>query len=154
MATFRYNALTAAGRLMKGTIEAGPNAVFAFKKEGYRKSDISLEDLGRSLGWPGFQKIMFKFMKFGLTEYYRSYNKAAFTRNLQRLIPEIRMDDLEPGDTGVRALACKRNGELLDDFAFAENEWAINVLNAPSPAATAGLSIGEIVADKALARLD
>jgi len=140
-------------RMMKGTIEAGPNAVFAFKKEGYKKSDISLGDLGRSLGWPGFQKVMFKFMKFGLAEYYRSYNITAFTRALQRLIPEIQKEDLEPGDAGVRALACGRNGELLDDFVFAENEWSINVLNAPSPAATAALSIGETVAEKALARL-
>jgi hypothetical protein len=141
-------------RMMKGTKEAGPSAVFAFKKEGYKKSDISFEDLGRSLAWPGFQKIMFKFMKFGIAEYHRSFNKNAFTKALQRLIPEIRKEDLEKGDAGVRALACGRNGELLDDFVFAENEWAINVLNAPSPAATAGLSIGEIVADKALARLD
>jgi L-2-hydroxyglutarate oxidase len=141
-------------RMMKGTKEAGPSAVFAFKKEGYRKSDISFGDLGRSLAWPGFQKIMFKFMKFGIAEYHRSFNKNAFTRALQRLIPEIRKEDLEPGDAGVRALACGRNGELLDDFVFAENDWAINVLNAPSPAATAGLAIGEIVAGKALARLD
>jgi (S)-2-hydroxyglutarate dehydrogenase len=141
-------------RMMKGTKEAGPSAVFAFKREGYKKSDISLGDLGRAFAWPGFQKIMFKFMKFGLAEYYRSYNKAAYTKALQRLIPEIQKEDLERGDSGVRALALGRDGELLDDFVFAENEWAINVLNAPSPAATAGLSIGEIVADKALARLD
>ena len=141
-------------RMMKGTREAGPSAVFAFMKEGYKKSDISLGDLGKAIAWPGFQKIMFRFMKFGIAEYYRSYNKAAFTRSLQRLIPEIRKEDLEPGDAGVRALACSRKGELLDDFVFGENEWAINVLNAPSPAATAGLSIGEIVAGKALARLN
>ncbi len=141
-------------RMIKGTVEAGPNAVFAFKKEGYRKSDISLADLGRSLGWPGFQKVMFRFMKFGLSEFYRSYNLPAFTRALQRLIPEIRKDDLEPGAAGVRALACSRDGELLDDFVFAENRWAINVLNAPSPAATAALSIGDSIAEKALARFD
>ncbi len=139
-------------RMMKGVVEAGPNAVFAFKKEGYKKSDISFQDLGKALGFPGFQKVMFKFMKFGLAEYYRSYNKAAFTRALQKLIPEIRMDDLLPGEAGVRALAVSRNGEILDDFVFAENEWAVNVLNAPSPAATACLSIGDTVAEKALAR--
>ena len=141
-------------RMLKGTIEAGPNAVFAFKKEGYKKSDISMKDLARSLGWPGFQKVMLRFMKSGIAEYYRSYNKTAFTRALQRLIPEIRKEDLEPGDAGVRALACGRNGELLDDFVFAENEWSINVLNAPSPAATAALSIGETVAEKSLARMN
>ncbi len=139
-------------RMIKGAVEAGPNAVFAFKKEGYKKSDISFQDLGKALGFPGFQKVMFRFMKFGLAEYYRSYNKAAFTRALQRLIPEIRTEDLLPGDAGVRALAVSRAGEILDDFVFAENEWAVNVLNAPSPAATACLSIGDTVAEKALAR--
>ena len=91
-------------------------------------------------------------MGFGIGEYYRSMNKAAFTRGLQKLIPEIRKEDLIPGDAGVRALAVGRNGELLDDFVFAENEWAVNVLNAPSPAATACLSIGDTVAEKALVR--
>ncbi len=139
-------------RMIKGIVEAGPNAVFAFKKEGYKKSDISFRDLGKALGFPGFQKVMFKFMRFGLAEYYRSFNKAAFTRALQKLIPEIQAEDLQPGDAGVRALAVGRNGEILDDFVFAENDWAVNVLNAPSPAATACLSIGDSVADKALAR--
>jgi len=141
-------------RMIKGVVEAGPNAVFAFAKEGYRKSDISFHDLGRALGFVGFQKVMFKFMKFGIAEYYRSYNKTAFTKALQRLIPEIQKEDLLPGEAGVRALAVGRNGELIDDFVFAENEWAINVLNAPSPAATACLSIGESVAEKALKRFD
>lgn len=139
-------------RMIKGVVEAGPNAVFAFKKEGYKKSDISFRDLGKALSFGGFQKAMFKFMKFGLGEYYRSYNKAAFTKGLQKLIPEIQKEDLLPGDAGVRALAIGRNGELIDDFVFVENEWAVNVLNAPSPAATACLSIGESVAEKALAR--
>lgn len=139
-------------RMIKGVVEAGPNAVFAFKKEGYKKSDISFHDLGRALGFGGFQKAMLKYIGFGIGEYYRSYNKAAFTKGLQKLIPEITKDDLVPGDAGVRALAVGRNGEILDDFVFAENEWAVNVLNAPSPAATACLSIGESVAKKALAR--
>ncbi|MFC2081324.1 L-2-hydroxyglutarate oxidase [Bacteroidota bacterium] len=139
-------------RMMKGVVEAGPNAVFAFKKEGYRKSDFSFRDLGKSLGFVGFQKIMFKFMKFGMAEYYRSYNKTAFTKALQKLIPEIQKEDIFPGDAGVRALAVTRKGEIIDDFVFAENEWAVNVLNAPSPAATACLSIGDTVAEKALAR--
>jgi len=139
-------------RMIKGSVEAGPNAVWAFKKEGYKMSDVSLRDIGKALGFPGFQKAMFKFMGFGIGEYYRSLNKAAFTRGLQKLVPEIRKEDLVPGDVGVRALAIGRNGELLDDFVFAENEWAVNVLNAPSPAATACLSIGESVAEKALAR--
>jgi L-2-hydroxyglutarate oxidase len=141
-------------RMMKGGVEAGPNSVWAFKKEGYRMSDVSLKDIGRSLAFPGFQKAMLKFMDFGIGEYYRSMNKAAFTKGLQKLIPDVRKEDLSPGDAGVRALAVGRNGELLDDFVFAENEWAINVLNAPSPAATACLSIGESVAEKALKRFD
>jgi len=139
-------------RMIKGAVEAGPNAVWAFKKEGYKMSDVSLRDIGKALAFPGFQKAMFKFMGFGIGEYYRSMNKAAFTRGLQKLVPEIRKEDLVPGDVGVRALAIGRNGELLDDFVFAENEWAVNVLNAPSPAATACLSIGESIAEKALAR--
>lgn len=139
-------------RMMKGTVEAGPNAVFAFKKEGYKRTDVSFQDLGKSLGFAGFQKVMFRHMKFGLAEYYRSYNKSAFTRALQKLIPEIRKEDLLPGDAGVRALAVSREGEILDDFVITENEWAVNVLNAPSPAATACLSIGDSVAEKALAR--
>jgi L-2-hydroxyglutarate oxidase len=139
-------------RMIKGVVEAGPNAVWAFKKEGYKMSDVSLRDIGKALGFVGFRKAMFKFMGFGIGEYYRSLNKAAFTKGLQKLIPEIRKEDLVPGETGVRALAVGQNGELLDDFVFAENEWAVNVLNAPSPAATACLSIGDSVAEKALAR--
>ena len=139
-------------RMARGGVEAGPNSVWAFKKEGYKMSDVSLRDIGKSLSFPGFQKAMLKFMSFGIGEYYRSMNKAAFTKGLQKLIPEIRKEDLIPGDAGVRALAVGRNGELLDDFVFAENEWAVNVLNAPSPAATACLSIGDTVAEKALAR--
>lgn len=139
-------------RMAKGGVEAGPNSVWAFAKEGYTMSDISFRDIGRSLAFRGFQKAMLRFMGFGIGEYYRSMNKAAFTRGLQKLIPEIRKEDLIPGDAGVRALAVGSNGELLDDFVFAENDWAVNVLNAPSPAATACLSIGDSVADKALAR--
>lgn len=141
-------------RMMNGGVEAGPNSVWAFKKEGYRMSDVSLRDMRKSLAFPGFQKAMLKFMGFGIGEYYRSMNKAAFTKGLQKLIPDIRKEDLLPGDAGVRALAVGRNGELLDDFVIAENEWAINVLNAPSPAATACLSIGESVAEKAMKRFD
>jgi len=141
-------------RMMKGGVEAGPNSVWAFKKEGYKMSDISLRDMGKSLAFPGFQKAMLKFMGFGIGEYYRSMNKTAFAKGLQKLIPDIRKEDLVPGDAGVRALAVGRNGEILDDFVFAENEWAINVLNAPSPAATACLSIGESVAEKALKRFN
>jgi L-2-hydroxyglutarate oxidase len=140
-------------RMIHGGVEAGPNAVFAFKKEGYKKSDISMRDLGRSLSWKGYLKVMMKYWQMGLGEYYRSYNKNAFTRALQRLLPEIRKEDLIPGGSGVRAQACDRIGNLADDFILVENEHIINVLNAPSPAATAALSIGQTIAEKALERL-
>ena len=139
-------------RMINGGVEAGPNAVFAFKREGYKKTDISFSDLWDSLTWPGFQKVMFKYTKMGLGEYYRSYNKTAFTKALQRLLPEITKDDLIPGGAGIRAQACDRHGKLIDDFVFAETGNAINVLNAPSPAATASLSIGESIARKVVAR--
>lgn len=139
-------------RMKKGGVEAGPNAVFAFKREGYKKTDFSFSDMWDSLSWPGFQKVMFKYTSMGIGEYYRSFNKAAFTKALQRLIPEITQDDLVPGGAGIRAQACDRNGKLIDDFFFAETDRAINVLNAPSPAATASLSIGETIAKKVVAR--
>jgi len=140
-------------RMIHGGVEAGPNAVFAFKKEGYKKSDLSFGDLGRSLSWKGYLKVMLKYWKMGLGEYYRSYNKNAFTRALQKLLPEIRKEDLIPGGSGVRAQACDRKGNLADDFLLVENEHIINVLNAPSPAATASLSIGQTLAEKVLERL-
>ena len=138
--------------MMKGGVEAGPNAVFAFKREGYHKSDISLSDLYESLSWHGFRKIMMKYTRMGLGEYHRSYSKPAFTLALQRLIPEIRKEDLVQGGAGVRAQAVDNKGNMIDDFLFSETEKVINVLNAPSPAATASLSIGESIAGKALER--
>lgn len=133
-------------RRIGGGIEAGPNAVFAFRKEGYKKSDISMSELFGSLAWPGFQKVMWKYWKVGIGEYYRSYNKVAFTKALQRLLPTIERSDLLPGGAGVRAQACTKEGKLIDDFLIYENQNVINVLNAPSPAATASLAIGESIA--------
>jgi (S)-2-hydroxyglutarate dehydrogenase len=139
-------------RMIKGGVEAGPNAVFAFKREGYKKTDFSLKDVWESITWRGFQKVMFKYTSVGIGEFYRSYNKQAFTKALQRLIPEIKKDDLIPGGAGIRAQACDRNGKLIDDFLFAESDKVINVLNAPSPAATASLSIGKYIAEKIIKR--
>jgi (S)-2-hydroxyglutarate dehydrogenase len=141
-------------RMIKGEggVEAGPNAVFAFKREGYKKTDISPKDIWESITWRGFQKVMFKYTSMGIGEFYRSYNKHAFTKALQRLIPEIKIEDLIPGGAGVRAQACDRNGKLVDDFLFAETEKIIHVLNAPSPAATASFSIGKSIADKVIKR--
>lgn len=139
-------------RMVHGGVEAGPNAVLAFQREGYTKSDINLKELFETLAWPGFQKVAAKYWETGLGEMYRSFSKAAFTKALQALIPDVREADLEPGGAGVRAQACDRTGGLLDDFAILETDKAINVVNAPSPAATSSLSIGKTVSEKVLAR--
>lgn len=133
-------------RMIHGDVEAGPNAVFAFKREGYHKSDVDLVELAESLAWPGFRKVAAKYWKTGMGEFYRSFSKAAFTKALQRLIPDISEDDLIPAEAGVRAQACDKTGGLLDDFKIIEKPNAIHVLNAPSPAATSSLSIGNAIA--------
>lgn len=140
-------------RMIGGGIEAGPNAVLAFKREGYTKLGLNIGELIETLTWPGFRKVAAKYWKTGMGEYYRSFSKAAFTKALQELIPEIQMNDLIPGGAGVRAQACDRNGGLLDDFLILENKQAINVCNAPSPAATSSLAIGKTVSEMALNRL-
>ena len=133
-------------RMIGGGIEAGPNAVLAFAREGYKKTQINLPELAETLTWPGFMKVASKYWKTGIGEMYRSFSKKAFTQALQKLIPEIEENDLEIGGAGVRAQACDRSGGLLDDFLIYENERAINVCNAPSPAATSCLAIGEKIA--------
>jgi (S)-2-hydroxyglutarate dehydrogenase len=139
-------------RMAKGGVEAGPNAVLAFRREGYKKSDINLAELAETLAWPGFQKVAAKYWKTGFGEMYRSFSKAAFTKALQKLLPEIKEEDLVEGGAGVRAQACDRDGGLVDDFLILEEANVINVCNAPSPAATSSLSIGETVAALALKR--
>jgi len=136
-------------RRINGQVEAGPNAVLAFRKEGYKKTDWHLGELFSALLWPGFLKVMFKYWAMGLGEFYRSYNKSAFTKALQRLLPGITKEDLIPGGAGVRAQACARDGKLIDDFLIYEDDKIINVLNTPSPAATASLAIGETIAQMA-----
>lgn len=140
-------------RMARGGVEAGPNAVLAFKREGYKKSDINLGELMETLAWPGFRKVAAKYWRTGLGEMYRSFSKAAFTKALQKLIPEIQEADLVEGGAGVRAQACDRTGGLVDDFLIYETEKAIHVCNAPSPAATSSLAIGETVANMAGKRL-
>lgn len=135
-----------------GGVECGPNAVLAFRREGYKKSDINIAELGETLAWPGFRKTAAKYWRTGMGEMYRSFSKTAFTKALQKLIPEIQESDLTAGGAGVRAQACDRTGGLLDDFLILEEKKAINVCNAPSPAATSSLSIGETVADLILKR--
>jgi L-2-hydroxyglutarate oxidase len=141
-------------RMIDGGIEAGPNAVFAFSKEGYTKSDVNVSDLFSSLTYPGFLKVAFKYWKTGAGEFYRSFSKSAFTKALQRLIPEIQENDLEPGGAGVRAQACSKDGKLLDDFLIIENGKMLNVCNAPSPAATSSLSIGDYIKEKVVRLFD
>lgn len=134
-------------RMMKGGVEAGPNAVLAYKREGYTKSDINLKELMSSITYKGFRKVASKYWKTGFGEFYRSYSKAAFTKALQQLIPDIKKSDLIPGGSGVRAQACDKDGGLIDDFLIIEGDQYINVGNAPSPAATSSLAIGERIAE-------
>lgn len=141
-------------RMINGGVEAGPNAVLALRREGYKKTDLHLAELAETLAWPGFQKVAARYWKTGLGEYYRSLSKAAFTKALQKLIPEIQEKDLKPGGAGVRAQACDRNGGLIDDFLIIEDQKSVNVCNAPSPAATSSLSIGETVANLVLKRFN
>lgn len=134
-------------RMIDGNIEAGPNAVLAFKREGYTFSDFSFSDTLETFTYPGFWKIAAKYGKTGMGEIYRSLSKSAFTKALQKLMPEIQENDLIPGGAGVRAQALNRNGQLIDDFDILKNGNIIHVRNAPSPAATSCLSIGNRVSD-------
>jgi (S)-2-hydroxyglutarate dehydrogenase len=132
-----------------GTVDAGPNAVLAFRREGYQRTDISLRDLASSLAFPGFWRMAAKHWRSGLDEFHRSFSKSAFVRALQRLLPEVREEDLVPGGSGVRAQALRRDGTLVDDFQFVPSGRMLHVLNVPSPAATASLMIGRAIVDTA-----
>lgn len=134
-------------RMTDGNIEAGPNAVLAFKREGYKFSDFNLSETIDTLAWGGFWKIVAKYGQTGLGEMHRSLSKAAFTKALQKLMPEIQESDLVPGGAGVRAQACNREGVLIDDFDIVNNGNVIHVRNAPSPAATSCLSIGKTISE-------
>jgi len=141
-------------RMIGGGVECGPNAVFAFGREAYKKTDFNLRDLSESLTWPGFRKVATKYFRTGLGEYHRSFSKQAFVKALQKLIPEVQAQHLEPGGTGVRAQACDRQGNLLDDFYIRKEGNIIHVCNAPSPAATASLAIGKTISDNVLSLLN
>ena len=132
-------------RTIHGQVEAGPNAVLALGREGYRKSDWNLRESWGTLSFPGFWKMSGKYWRVGLSELRRSYSKRRFVRDLQRLLPEIQDADLAPGGSGVRAQAVARNGALLDDFSILRGREAIHVLNAPSPGATSSLAIGAYI---------
>ena len=141
-------------RMIGGGIECGPNAVFAFGREAYKKTDFNLRDLWETLAWPGFRTVATKYWRTGLGEYHRSLSKQAFVKALQKLIPEIQAHHLEPGGAGVRAQACDRQGNLLDDFYIRKDGNIIHVCNAPSPAATASLAIGKTISGHVLALLN
>ena len=133
-------------RLIEGGIEAGPNAVLAFAREGYRKTDINLGDLADALGFAGLWRFLGRHKRMCWEELKRSFSKRLFCQALQRLVPEIRQEDLETGGAGVRAQAMSPDGTLVQDFHFVRRQNALHVLNAPSPAATASLAIGEEIA--------
>jgi len=136
-------------RATDGTVEAGPNAVLAMKREGYFKTSFSLGDVASLLGYGGFWRMASRHMKTGMFEMYRSLVKSAFVRAVQELVPEVTGADLEPGRAGVRAQAVEPTGALVDDFRIVPGEAMLHVLNAPSPAATASLAIGKYVAESA-----
>ncbi len=135
-------------RKISGEVKCGPNAVLAFAREGYRKSEVNLQDLLETLTYPGLSKIAAKYWRIGVGEIWRSLSKGAFVKALQRLVPEVTSNHLMPYPAGVRAQAVTPDGLILDDFAFTESAKVVNVINAPSPGATASLSIGKIVVER------
>lgn len=139
-------------RMTNGEIECGPNAVFTFKREGYGKTDFDLKDTLDALSYGGTWKLFGKHWKFGLDEYKRAFSKKLFLNRLQTLIPSLTMDDIRPGRAGVRAMALGEDGEMIEDFKIEYKNNSIHVLNAPSPAATASLAIGEDIAGMAKQR--
>ena len=133
-------------RMALGGIEAGPNAVLAFKREGYQFFDISVRDMWETVAWPGFQRMACRYWRMGLSEIFRSLSKSAFHRALSKLVPSVRLDQIVRSGSGVRAQAVDWEGRLLDDFHIVRARSMIHVLNAPSPAATASISIGRHIA--------
>src|SRR5580692_3175903 len=136
-------------RRISGRVDAGPNAVLAFRREGYRRTDFKLKDLASSLAFPGFWRMGARYWRSGFDEVHRSFSKAAFVRALQRMVPAVRDEDLVPGGSGVRAQALKHDGTLVDDFQFVQSGNVLHVLNVPSPAATASLMIGRSIVEMA-----
>jgi (S)-2-hydroxyglutarate dehydrogenase len=135
-------------RMIDGSVHAGPNAVLSLKREGYRRASFELRDFLDTLTYAGFWRLAAKHAKSGLEEVHRSFSKKAFVHSLQKLIPEITEEDLIPGGAGVRAQALRPDGGLVDDFLIVNGPSAIHVCNAPSPAATASLEIGRIIAEQ------
>jgi (S)-2-hydroxyglutarate dehydrogenase len=141
-------------RRINDTVDAGPNAVLALRREGYRHSDISVRDLAGAVSFPGFWRMASKHWRSGFDEFRRSLSKRAFTHALQRLVPSVQQRDLVPGKSGVRAQAVQRDGTLVDDFSFVRSDRMLHVLNVPSPAATASLMIGKAIVQMAAGEFD
>ena len=141
-------------RRVNGSVEAGPNALLALRREGYTGSGVELGEAVETLGYPGFWKMARKYWRMGMAEQYRSWMKPAFVKSLQKMVPELQESDLAPGGSGVRAQAVDRNGNLLDDFHFVPSGRMIHVCNVPSPAATASLEIGREIVDMLCRQFD
>jgi L-2-hydroxyglutarate oxidase len=135
-------------RMIGGGVHAGPNAVLATAREGYKRSNLNLRDTFETLAYTGFQKLALKNIQVGLMEIQRSFSKKSFTKSLQRLIPDISEADLQPSPSGVRAQAIDRSGNLVDDFIIEESDRQLHILNAPSPAATGCLEIGKYIVSR------
>jgi L-2-hydroxyglutarate oxidase LhgO len=133
---------------ISGTVECGPNAVLAFAREGYHLTDFNSTDLWETLRYPGFRKLAGKYWRVGMGEMWRSASKKAFAKALQNLVPAIREEHLVKAPAGIRAQAIQLDGSMMDDFAFRESKRVINVVNAPSPAATSSLAIGQTIVEK------
>ena len=136
-------------RMTNGDIECGPNAVFTFKREGYSKTAFSIKDTFQALSFSGTRKLFINHWKFGLNEYKRAFSKSLFLKELQKMMPSLKMNDIIKGRSGVRAMALGSDGQVIDDFKIVKNKNNIHVLNAPSPAATACLAIGEQILEEA-----
>src|SRR5262249_10900856 len=135
-------------RMIDGGIHAGPNAVLAFAREGYAKTDFCWRDFSETMCFGGFWKLAARHWDEGMKEMYRSLSKAAFVRSLQHLVPEVRAEDLVPCAAGIRAQALKYDGQLVDDFLIMHGRNSVHVCNAPSPAATASLEIGRAIVEQ------
>ena len=136
-------------RMINGDIECGPNAVFTFKREGYSKTDFSIKDSLQALSFSGTRKLFINHWKFGLNEYRRAFSKSLFLKQLQKIIPSLSINDIIQGRSGVRAMALGSDGQVIDDFKIVKTKSNLHVLNAPSPAATACLAIGEQIMKEA-----
>ncbi len=134
--------------MIDGSVHAGPNAVLSLKREGYHRTSFDLRDCLDTMTYGGFWRLAAKHAGSGLAEIHRSFSKKAFVRSLQKLIPEVQEEDLVPGGAGVRAQAIRPDGSLVEDFMIVRGPHAIHVCNAPSPAATASLEIGRVIAEQ------